>query len=110
MFRFSLSHSLIAKPYNTNFISNFKSTLKYSFKPFSTGSTSKEAKKKDTKLHTIFLALFPVLSFGLGTWQLARLRWKLKLIEEYEDRLSIPPINLPKRIKWLYLKSETFFF
>ncbi|RIB18569.1 SURF1 family-domain-containing protein [Gigaspora rosea] len=37
--------------------------------------------------------------FCLGTWQVQRLRWKVGLIEEYEERLSKPPMILPKNIK-----------
>src|SRR5207248_1394762 len=120
MFRFSFPHSsrrslptffhsLISKSYNANLIRNFKLNYpsKSSIKLFSTGSqiisTSKESAKKDTetklRVKAIFLALIPILTFGLGTWQVARLRWKVKLIEDYEDRLSKPSINLPKRIK-----------
>lgn len=70
--------------------------LKSPSKPFSTG---KELQEKELRVKAIFLAFIPILTFGLGTWQVARLRWKVKLIEDYEDRLSKPLINLPKRIK-----------
>lgn len=41
------------------------------------------------------LWLMPVISFGLGTWQVKRLRWKTDLISEAEDRLTLPPLTLP---------------
>ncbi|CAJ0636704.1 6843_t:CDS:2, partial [Entrophospora sp. SA101] len=43
--------------------------------------------------------LFPITSFGLGCWQIQRLDWKVKLIEDYEERLSKPPIVLPSKIR-----------
>ena len=51
------------------------------------------------RLKALFLALVPIVTFGLGTWQIQRLRWKVGLIELYEERLSTPPITLPKKFK-----------
>ena len=44
------------------------------------------------------LALIPVISFALGTWQIQRLDWKTNLIAKYEDRLVKPPLQLPPQI------------
>src|SRR6266542_4024206 len=96
------------KPYQTfhlflrtSSISRSLNTIKIKPNPIKPFSTNQSSIPNDTKLRLqpIFLAFFPILTFGLGTWQILRLRWKVKLIEEYEDRLSQPPINLPKRIK-----------
>ncbi|KAJ5780974.1 hypothetical protein N7457_006134 [Penicillium paradoxum] len=46
----------------------------------------------------IILALIPIISFGLGTWQIKRLDWKTKLMAKFEDRLVKPPLPLPPRI------------
>ncbi|KAJ5306544.1 hypothetical protein PENANT_c031G09132 [Penicillium antarcticum] len=46
----------------------------------------------------IILALIPIISFGLGAWQIQRLDWKTKLIAKFEDRLVRPPLPLPPRI------------
>ncbi|KAJ5124737.1 uncharacterized protein N7515_008562 [Penicillium bovifimosum] len=46
----------------------------------------------------IILALIPIISFGLGTWQVQRLDWKTKLMAKFEDRLVKPPLPLPPRI------------
>lgn len=46
----------------------------------------------------IILALIPIISFVLGTWQVQRLDWKTKLIAKYEDRLVKPPLPLPPKI------------
>lgn len=48
---------------------------------------------------TALLCIVPFFTFGLGTWQVQRLRWKTHLIETLEDRLERDPIPLPKRIK-----------
>ncbi|XP_028918586.1 surfeit locus protein 1 isoform X1 [Ornithorhynchus anatinus] len=42
-----------------------------------------------------FLLLIPVTTFGLGTWQVQRRKWKLKLIAELESRVTAEPIPLP---------------
>ncbi|PKY07787.1 SURF1-domain-containing protein [Aspergillus campestris IBT 28561] len=46
----------------------------------------------------IILALIPIISFGLGAWQIQRLDWKTKLISKFEDRLVKPPLPLPSRV------------
>ncbi|KAF9331691.1 surf-like protein [Linnemannia elongata] len=47
---------------------------------------------------TIGLALCPIITFGLGTWQVQRLRWKVDLIENLEDRMSLDAIPLPRKV------------
>ncbi|KAL4885025.1 SURF1 family-domain-containing protein [Aspergillus karnatakaensis] len=46
----------------------------------------------------IILALIPIISFALGTWQIQRLDWKTNLIAKYEDRLVRDPLPLPPRV------------
>ncbi|KAA8645656.1 cytochrome oxidase assembly protein SHY1 [Aspergillus tanneri] len=46
----------------------------------------------------IILALIPIVSFALGTWQIQRLDWKTKLIAKYEDRLVKAPLPLPPQV------------
>ncbi|KAJ5288550.1 hypothetical protein N7478_001580 [Penicillium angulare] len=46
----------------------------------------------------IIIALIPILSFALGSWQVQRLDWKTKLVAKFEDRLVRPPLPLPPRI------------
>lgn len=41
----------------------------------------------------------PVLTLGLGVWQIKRLRWKLDLIDELESKLRREPLTLPKNIE-----------
>ncbi|KAG0254462.1 surf-like protein [Mortierella polycephala] len=47
---------------------------------------------------TIGLALCPIITFGLGTWQVQRLRWKVDLIENLEERMSLDAIPLPRKV------------
>lgn len=37
----------------------------------------------------------PIVTFGLGTWQVKRWRWKLNLIDTLEQRTIAEPIDLP---------------
>ncbi|KAL4786473.1 SURF1 family-domain-containing protein [Aspergillus varians] len=46
----------------------------------------------------IILALIPIISFALGSWQIQRLDWKTKLIAKYEDRIVKDPLPLPPRV------------
>ncbi|XP_012884839.1 PREDICTED: surfeit locus protein 1 [Dipodomys ordii] len=62
------------------------------------GSSATEvpaAKVEDDSFLQWFLLLIPATAFGLGTWQVQRLKWKLKLIEELEARVMAEPIPLP---------------
>ncbi|EIW87059.1 mitochondrial protein required for respiration [Coniophora puteana RWD-64-598 SS2] len=56
--------------------------------------------KKDSLLSpTIWLLGFlPVFAFGLGTWQVQRLQWKINLIDELEEKLHREPILLPRHV------------
>lgn len=46
-------------------------------------------------LYGYSLLSVPIATFGLGTWQIKRWRWKLNLIETLKQRTSSEPINLP---------------
>ena len=48
---------------------------------------------------TLVLGFIPIFTFGLGYWQIQRLKWKVSLIEELEDKLRKEPMRLPKNIK-----------
>ncbi|KAJ2964252.1 hypothetical protein NQZ79_g884 [Umbelopsis isabellina] len=49
-------------------------------------------------LGTLALCTIPFITFGLGTWQVQRLRWKTHLIEDMEERMAKSPIPLPRRV------------
>lgn len=54
--------------------------------------------RRKSKPAKCYIALIPIIAFGLGTWQVQRLDWKTKLITKFEDRLVKPPLPLPPRI------------
>jgi cytochrome oxidase assembly protein ShyY1 len=39
---------------------------------------------------------FPAICFGLGSWQLYRLRWKKQLLTSIEEGLALPPIDIDR--------------
>ncbi|XP_067868132.1 surfeit locus protein 1 [Heterodontus francisci] len=41
------------------------------------------------------LLLIPVATFGLGTWQVQRRKWKLQLIKELKERTRSDPLPIP---------------
>ena len=49
--------------------------------------------------YKILLGFMPIFTFGLGTWQIYRLQWKLDLIKELETQLEKEPMDLPRLIK-----------
>ncbi|XP_070374541.1 surfeit locus protein 1 isoform X2 [Equus asinus] len=68
------------------------------WRPSRCGSSTAEApatKAEDDSFLQWFLLLIPVTAFGLGTWQVQRRKWKLKLIAELESRVMAEPIPLP---------------
>ncbi|KZV81956.1 hypothetical protein EXIGLDRAFT_685407 [Exidia glandulosa HHB12029] len=44
------------------------------------------------------LGFIPLFTFGLGVWQIRRLKWKVALIEELDEKLDREPIPLPPRV------------
>ncbi|XP_060245712.1 surfeit locus protein 1 isoform X2 [Meriones unguiculatus] len=68
------------------------------WKPSRCCSSTAEAasgKAEDDSFLQWFLLLIPATAFGLGTWQVQRRKWKLKLIAELESRVMAEPIPLP---------------
>ncbi|TFY57249.1 hypothetical protein EVJ58_g7136 [Rhodofomes roseus] len=58
-----------------------------------------KAKKQRWITPTMVLVGFiPIFTFALGTWQVQRLKWKVALIDELEEKLQREPMTLPKRI------------
>ncbi|KAJ2726582.1 surf-like protein [Coemansia sp. Benny D115] len=47
---------------------------------------------------TIGLCAIPLIAFGLGTWQVQRLRWKLALLDEVNDRMHRRPVSFPLKV------------
>ncbi|KAF6127550.1 SURF1 cytochrome c oxidase assembly factor [Phyllostomus discolor] len=68
------------------------------WRPGRCGSSAAEApaaKAEDDSFLQWLLLLIPATAFGLGTWQVQRRKWKLKLIEELESRVMAEPVPLP---------------
>lgn len=47
----------------------------------------------------VLVGVMPIFTFALGTWQLKRLKWKINLIDELEEKLQLAPLTLPPNIK-----------
>ncbi|KAG8929094.1 surf-like protein [Tulasnella sp. 419] len=76
-----------------------------------TASFNTRAKAKATSWSSpakLILGFIPIFTFGLGTWQVQRLRWKTKLIEELEDKLERESMSLPKQINMAALPEFQF--
>ncbi|KAG8447567.1 hypothetical protein GDO86_014897 [Hymenochirus boettgeri] len=58
-------------------------------------SVSSTTESSEDSILKWILLLIPVATFSLGTWQVQRRRWKLKLIQELETRVTAKPIPLP---------------
>lgn len=62
----------------------------------------------------VAIGSIPILCFALGTWQVERLKWKINLIDELEEKLQRDPLALPRHVKcaivcslrWRYLTSR----
>jgi surfeit locus 1 family protein len=68
----------------------------------SAGSGPSQYSVKQTRMLSpsmILLGIIPIFTFALGTWQVERLKWKVNLIDELQEKLSRDPMVLPRRIK-----------
>lgn len=73
----------------------------------SSGSTN-ERSSIYGKVFMGLLVLMPIVSFGLGTWQVKRLRWKTTLITGAESKLALPPMELPPVLNPEIASSQEF--
>lgn len=48
----------------------------------------------------VLVGLIPIFTFGLGTWQVQRLKWKVALIDDLEEKLEREPMPLPPHVKY----------
>lgn len=46
----------------------------------------------------VIVGVIPIFTFALGTWQLGRLKWKINLIDELQEKLELQPLALPSEI------------
>jgi len=56
----------------------------------------------------VLLGLIPICTFTLGIWQVQRLKWKVNLIDELQEKLQQQPLTLPKLINVSALSDFTF--
>ncbi|KAJ3936242.1 MAG: mitochondrial protein required for respiration [Lentinula lateritia] len=56
----------------------------------------------------VLLGIIPVFTFALGTWQIQRLKWKVNLIDELEEKLQLVPLTLPRRINLSVIPEFVF--
>ncbi|CAI9538659.1 unnamed protein product [Staurois parvus] len=57
-------------------------------------TSSASTESSEDQFFKWFLLLIPVATFGLGTWQVQRRKWKLKLIDQLESQVNAIPIPL----------------
>ena len=65
-------------------------------------------KLKHKFLFTVFVSFIIIILASLGTWQLVRLNWKIKLINEIETSLKNDPIKLSDSGIKNYQRIKTF--
>ncbi|KAF9527707.1 SURF1 family-domain-containing protein [Crepidotus variabilis] len=56
----------------------------------------------------VLVGIMPIFTFALGTWQLKRLKWKINLIDELEEKLELPPLSLPPNINLSVIPEFVF--
>ncbi|EST10181.1 Surfeit locus 1/Shy1 [Kalmanozyma brasiliensis GHG001] len=75
---------------------------------YSRPSSSKSSAPWYRSPTTLVLGFIPIFTFALGYWQIRRLKWKVSLIEELEDKLSRAPLTLPRNINTEVLPQFDF--
>jgi len=58
-------------------------------------------------LFSVFVSFIILALVALGSWQIVRLNWKLKLISEIESSLTKPPVELLNNKNKNFLKIKT---
>ncbi|KJA25847.1 hypothetical protein HYPSUDRAFT_64573 [Hypholoma sublateritium FD-334 SS-4] len=56
----------------------------------------------------VLLGIMPIFTFALGTWQLKRLKWKINLIDELEEKLQLQPLYLPSNVNLSVIPEFVF--
>jgi len=85
-----------------------KAQFHHSHRWFSAEQTFK-AKQSATLTPTmVLLGIMPIFTFALGTWQIQRLKWKVNLVDELQEKLHRQPIILPDFINPSTLSDFTY--
>ncbi|KAI0328523.1 SURF1-domain-containing protein [Cubamyces sp. BRFM 1775] len=77
----------------------------------STEGPSQTYRAKREPLVTPFMVLvgiIPFFTFALGTWQVKRLKWKVALIDDLEEKLEREPMPLPPQVNLAALPDFAF--
>ncbi|KAM9440301.1 surfeit locus protein 1 [Clarias gariepinus] len=69
--------------------------VKFAIKRQQFKSTAVQEEQSEDSMLKWFLLLIPLTAFGLGTWQVKRRQWKLKLINDLHVLTTADPIPLP---------------
>ncbi|RPD82405.1 mitochondrial protein required for respiration [Lentinus tigrinus ALCF2SS1-7] len=56
----------------------------------------------------VLVGLIPIFTFGLGTWQVQRLKWKVALIDELEEKLRREAMPLPPHVNTAAIPEFAF--
>jgi surfeit locus 1 family protein len=65
-----------------------------------TGGNRYNARRNSMFTPTMILVGFvPVFCLGLGMWQVQRLKWKVDLIDELQEKLEMQPLTLPNHVE-----------
>ncbi|PPR00033.1 hypothetical protein CVT24_009042 [Panaeolus cyanescens] len=56
----------------------------------------------------VLVGVMPIFTFALGTWQLKRLKWKINLIDELEEKLQLAPLSLPPNVNLSVIPDFVF--
>ena len=106
----ALGLSPLSRSPMTSFVRTVK-TSSVDWKPIRQSKASGSANERSSiygKLFMGLLILMPIVSFGLGTWQVQRLRWKTHLISSAESKLALPPLELPPVLNADIASSQEF--
>ncbi|TDL28273.1 SURF1-domain-containing protein [Rickenella mellea] len=56
----------------------------------------------------VIVGFVPIFTLGLGVWQVQRLKWKVNLIDELQEKLDRDPMSLPNRVNMSAVPDFTF--
>ena len=57
----------------------------------------------------VLVGIIPFFTFALGTWQVKRLKWKVALIDDLEEKLEREPMPLPPQVKYVHVKDRLYY-
>jgi hypothetical protein len=76
----------------------YSPSVHFSSATLPSSSLSSTPQFKNGTRNALIYSLFPLAAFGLGTWQVYRLRWKQDLIQSIKEAASADPIILDSNV------------